>query len=247
MGSFIHVYTDGGGIREARVPENFQGIGTAAFIVDFVDFKRCLLASLVASSTASRTSNIVTITATAHGVPTGSNYVGFRFFYPGSASLAAGWYDSIVSIPDANTITFNAQGANFGSESVNSAAAYTTQTVVPGYAVIPAGILNDFNRVRVTSPVGGGTTAATKTWRPALNSNLLSGIGGTTSAFSVREADFISMSPTSLGMFVVGGNLNGVISATVDKEAPINVTMALTVSAAGDFATILASPMIFIM
>lgn len=108
MGSFIHVYTDGGGIREARVPDDYSGLGSQPFVVKFPDFRKSLLASLVVSSTAARTSDIVTVTATAHGITTGTTYVGFRFFYPGSPSLAAGWYDSIVSIPDANTITFNA-------------------------------------------------------------------------------------------------------------------------------------------
>ena len=85
MGSFMQVYTDGGGIREARVPDDYSGNGSQSFILKFPGFRRSLLASLVASSTASRTSDIVTITATAHGIPTGATYVGFRFFYPGSA------------------------------------------------------------------------------------------------------------------------------------------------------------------
>lgn len=128
MGSFIHVYTDGGGIREARVPDDYMGLGSQPYSLMLPGFRRSLLASLVVGSTASRTSNVVTVTATAHGVTTGSTYVGFKFFYPGSPSLIAGWYDSIISIPDANTITFNAAGANFGSESINGAAAYTTET-----------------------------------------------------------------------------------------------------------------------
>lgn len=129
MGSFMQVYTDGGGIREARVPDDYSGLGSQSFVVKFPGFRKSLLASLVASSTASRTSDIVTVTATAHGIPTGTTYVGFRFFYPGSAGLTAGWYDSIVSIPDANTITFNAPGVNFGSQSVNGGAVYTTETM----------------------------------------------------------------------------------------------------------------------
>ena len=90
-----------------------------------------LLASLVANSTASRTSNVVTITATGHGITTGSTYVGFRFYYPGSASLTAGFYDSILTIPDANTITFSfSQLVRTSAASpVNSAAdAWTTAT-----------------------------------------------------------------------------------------------------------------------
>lgn len=246
MGSFMQVYTDGGGIREARVPDGYAGKGSQAFLKQFIGFKKCLLASLVTSSTASRTSDIVTITATAHGVPTGATYIGFRFFYPGSAGLAAGWYDSITDV-QTNTISFNAPGANFGSQSVNAAAAYTTQTVFPGFAVVPANYLNESAVVRIASNMGGGTTAATKTWRPAINGNLLSGVGGTTSAFSVREALLAVMTPTTMGMFVVGGNLNGVIQGTFDRTTENVITVAGTVSAAADFIACFNAPMIQLM
>lgn len=168
MGSFIHVYTDGGGIREARVPDDFSGLGSQPFVVKFPGFRKSLLASLVANSTASRTSDIVTVTATAHGIPTGTTYVGFRFFYPGSAGLTAGWYDSIVSIPDANTITFNAPGANFGSQSVNGAAAYTTLTSVSAFS-IAAGFLKPFSRITFVYFRSGDTTATTKNIRNIIN------------------------------------------------------------------------------
>ena len=246
MGSFMQVYTDGGGIREARVPDDYMGKGSQAFLEQFIGFKKCLLASLVASSTASRTSNIVTITATAHGVPTGATYIGFRFFYPGSAGLAAGWYDSITDV-QTNTISFNAPGADFGSQSVNSAAAYTTQTVIPGFAMVPANYLNESAVVRIATNVGGGTTAATKTWRPAINGNLLSGVGGTTSPFSVREALLTITTPTTLGMMVVGGNLNGIISGAFDRTTENLITVALTVSAAADFMVCFNAPMIQLM
>jgi len=168
MGSFIHVYTDGGGIREARVPDDFSGIGSQPFVVKFPGFRKSLLASLVANSTASRTSDIVTVTATAHGITTGATYVGFRFFYPGSAGLTAGWYDSIVSIPDANTITFNAPGANFSSQSVNGAAAYTTLTNVSMFS-IAAGFLKGFSRITFVYFRSGDTTATTKNIRNIIN------------------------------------------------------------------------------
>ena len=76
MGSFMQVYTDGGGIREARVPDDYSGNGSQSFILKFPGFRKSLLASLVASSTASRTSGVVTITATAHHIiPQGTRYV----------------------------------------------------------------------------------------------------------------------------------------------------------------------------
>lgn len=186
MGSFIHVYTDGGGIREARVPDDFSGLGSQPFVVKFPGFRKSLLASLVANSTASRTSDIVTVTATAHGIPTGTTYVGFRFFYPGSAGLTAGWYDSIVSIPDANTITFNAPGANFGSQSVNGAAAYTTLTSVSAFS-IAAGFLKSFSKITFVYFRSGDTTATTKNIRNIINGSQVGLSSATTTPYGTHR------------------------------------------------------------
>lgn len=142
------IYTSEGGIQVFKFP----------------GFVKSLLASLVVSSTASRTSNIVTITATAHGITTGATYVGFRFFYPGSPSLVAGWYDSIVSIPDANTITFNAPGTDFGSESINAGAAYTTLTSIIS-TIVPANTLRSYSRLTSNIFRSGDTTATIKNIR----------------------------------------------------------------------------------
>lgn len=181
MGSFIQVYTDGGGIREVRVPDDYSGNGSQPFVLKFPGFKKCLLASLVTSSTASRTSNIVTITATAHGITAGATYVGFRFFYPGSASLAAGWYDSITDV-QANTISFNAPGANFSSESVNGAAAYTTLTDVASL-IVPAPFMVPGTHMSLTGYHGGDTTSATKQVRTYLNTLNVHTHGVTAQAF----------------------------------------------------------------
>jgi len=121
-----------------------------------------LLASLVASSTSSRTSNVVTISAAAHGITTGTTYVGFRFYYPGSPSLIAGWYDSILSIPDANTITFSAAGTDFGSESVNGGSAWTTATDIT-MMTIPGGLLRDQSKMSIKGLRAGSTGAPNKT------------------------------------------------------------------------------------
>lgn len=249
MGSFIHVYTDGGGIREARVPDDFSGLGSVPFTLGFSGFRKSLLASLVASSTASRTSNIVTVTATAHGITTGTTYVGFRFFYPGSPSLAAGWYDSIVSIPDANTITFNAPGANFGSESINGGAAYITATQVPGAGIIPAGYLLDTSKsAGMAVPMGGGSTAATKTLKMTFNGTALLSSTATTACFGCRRSELYSVSNTQIGAFfsVQNGSSSSTPSVTIDKTADISVGIQLTISAAADFIVLYEGPTLYI-
>ncbi len=148
----------------------------------FPGFKRCLLASLVNGSTASRSNGLVTISATAHGITTGATYQGVRFFYPGSTSLAAGWYDSIVAIADANTLTFSAPGADFGSQSINSGTAYTTLTdlasiVLPGYLIVPD------THISLIGYSGGDTTATTKQIRTYLNNLNVHTHGTTTTPF----------------------------------------------------------------
>lgn len=203
----------------------------------FADFRKSLLASLVVSSTAARTNGLVTVTATGHGIPTGTTYSGFRFFYPGSPSLAAGWYDSIVSIPDANTLTFTAPGPDFASESVNGAAAYTTITTVPGQFVIPAGSLIDDSVVRVSVVGGGGTTGATKSVRPVINGSSLSIAAATGFPFCTRDWEIFSLSQTSLGCTFIqyNGAASSFTSAVVDKTKDITVQLSVSVLASGDF------------
>lgn len=144
--------------------DNTPNAGGLVRYMRFPGFRKSLLASLVANSTASRAKGLVTVTATAHGITTGATYQGFRFFYPGSSNLAAGWYDSIVSVPDANTLTFSAPGPDFASESVNGAAAYTTLTSIAD-VVIPAGTLRPYSRITSNLFRSGDTTAAVKNIR----------------------------------------------------------------------------------
>ena len=160
MQEFIRAFDSGGGIRDIPIVQ-----GSVPFLsVPFPGWPAgtgILLASLVANSSASRTNNIVTITATAHGITTGSTYVGFRFYYPGSPSLAAGLYDSILSIPDANTLTFSAPGADFVGEPINSNNPWTSGTDLTSI-VIPGGLLKDRSSVTAKIYRFGDITASNK-------------------------------------------------------------------------------------
>lgn len=243
MGSFIHVYTDGGGIREARVPDDYMGLGSQPYSLMLPEFRRSLLASLVVGSTAVRSSNIVTVTATAHGVPTGSTYLGFRFFYPGSPSLAAGWYDSITDV-QANTISFNAPGANFSSESVNGAAIYTTETTVWS-GTLPANTLtkgsemfhralksctNSANNHFLKCKIGAG--------------NIFHSANPTNTAANAWSVGYVTLFDTTKAAMVSGsmasGN-SGMNITTIDSgvDQPLSVTLQL--AAASEFITIISS------
>ena len=238
MGSFIHVYTDGGGIREARVPDDFSGMGSVPFVLKFPGFKKCLLASLAASGNqASRTSNIVTIAATAHGIPTGSTYVGFRFFYPGSASLAAGWYDSITDV-QTNTISFNAPGANFGSENVNGGVAYTTLTTINSL-IIPAGTVKPNTRITTNILRSGDTTTVTKTVRNVFSTRQL-GVGTQTTGPQCWHRMSIHCDETG-GLAVANNDGAGAISlatGTIDFSVDQTFSISGSLSAASGFLVV---------
>ncbi len=243
MGSFIHVYTDGGGIREARVPDNYMGLGSQPYSLMLPEFRRSLLASLVVGSTAVRSSNIVTVTATAHGVPTGATYIGFRFFYPGSPSLAAGWYDSITDV-QTNTISFNAPGANFGSESVNGAAIYTTETTVWSGA-LPANTLTKgsemFHRALKSSTNSANShylkckIGAGNTFHSAIPS---------ASAANAWSVGYVMLFDTIKAAMVSGSMASGnstisIVTLDPGVDQPLSITLQL--SAASEFMTIISS------
>jgi len=197
-----------------------------------------LLASLVTSSTASRTSNVVTVLATAHGITTGASFVGFRFYYPGSASLVAGWYDSILTIPDANTITFTAEGTDFGSESINSGAAWITDTDAITMT-IPGNTLRDGSRVRVSVLRTGDTSAALK--------KIFLTFGGSNAAFSAAGA-----APTGESALVfrcVGTNKQvgaQSMEGTLSTSSPMAPTKDITVDQALSIKITAASAAAFI-
>ena len=106
---------------------------------DFPGFVPRVLAALVVSSTAACTSGVVTVTATAHGIPA-TLFDGYEFYYPGSPTLAAGWYPGLART-SADALTFSApSSADFGSESVNAGAIVTAEvtyysTDLPGNTI----------------------------------------------------------------------------------------------------------------
>ena len=139
--------------------------------IPFPDFTPRLLASLVASSTAACTSGVVTVTAASHGIPE-TTFDGYSFYYPGSASLAAGWYSGFARA-SADAVTFLAPIApDFTSESVNSGAAFTSEATMasvklPGNSARPGDLVT-----ALLYRQGDGVSAA-KTVRLKVNTTSL--------------------------------------------------------------------------
>lgn len=179
----------------------------------FPGFRKSLLASLVTNSTASRANGLVTVAATSHGITTGATYQGFRFFYPGSPNLAAGWYDSIVSIPDANTLTFSAPGPDFANESINAGAAHTLITEMASIT-IPAGMIKPGSRLTTNFLRYGDSTSTTKSLRNVLQGASIGASFATTSPSGWHRATSLCRSATEfVGVSASDGTLTTTTAA----------------------------------
>lgn len=122
-----------------------------------------LLASLVAGSTATRAGLVVTVTATAHGIPP-TTFDGCDFFFPGCSSLASGWYKNFLYLT-ANSLQFalpdGALGVDFTSESINSGNAFIDR--VEGCSLtLPGSSLQSGSRLRLSSFRQGSPGAGAK-------------------------------------------------------------------------------------
>ncbi len=202
-----------------------------------------LLSSLVASSTASCTSGVVTVTATSHAIPA-TVFDGYSFYYPGSPSLAAGWYSGF-SRTGVNTLTFLApSSADFGSESVNAGDAFTYEVTYESI-VIPANMLRVGDRVTIPTFRASNNPASTKTVRMKIGSNSVNSHVNTSTTTLTGPSDF-SFTIDSATTAVGHGNMVGTLASTLNRFAAdisADLTISLTgqISAAGVYMSLLAA------
>ena len=196
-----------------------------------------LVASLVAGSTATRVGLLVTVTATAHGIPSGT-YDGSYFFFPGCPSLAAGWYSGFLVV-SANAVQFYLPpfwpGGNFSGESVNGGAEYTTQTRVASLT-LPANSLTAGSRIRTEFFRDCGTTGATKTTYLFIDSDQFG-----------RFQPSSASGSAAISVWFDGTRLTGLAdksdvytsptATSIPKDAslPITVSLDAKISAAADY------------
>lgn len=214
-------------------------IDMAKGVYRFPDFAPRLLASLVASSTADCTSGVVTVTATAHGI-TATIFDGMQFYYPGSPSLAAGWYSNFART-SADALTFSAPGvADFGSESINAGAAFTSELTFFS-ATLPANALSVGNILsirlfRIADGVAANHTTNAKANGTSFSSSAVSG--------AINQGAF-SLS----GMVLNSTTLRGVASTdnvlssatrttTINTNTTNDITLTGTLAAASMFICI---------
>lgn len=212
-------------------------------ILSWGDFSPKILASLVAGSTATQAESLVTVTATAHGMPSGGSLDGFTFYYPGSASIAAGWYPGFSRV-DANTITFTYPlSQTVSSESVNAGAAYTT--AISLYSLtIPGGIMGVNGECEMYLAREGGATAASKLIQLNLAGSVVCRGAGTTTSSSLRaKVSFNNIGATNRqqGQTVVDGTaaaVGSLIQRTVDMTSDQLLELVGSVSAAADYLAV---------
>ena len=202
-----------------------------------------LLASLVDSSTAACTSGVVTVTAAAHLIHA-TNFNGYSFYYPGSASLAAGWYSNFL-YTSVNTITFSAPlSANFTSESVNAGSAFTSEVTFES-VVIPANTFVPGDRVVLATFRASNTTAGSKITKLKINETAISTVTNTSTTAIIGASDF-SFTLISNTLAVSQVSVNGTLGnsqgkMTVDLATDLTISISNSLSAAGMFIAFTAS------
>lgn len=212
-------------------------------IFPFTNFSPRLLASLVASSTAACTSGVVTVTATAHLIPA-TSFNGYSFYYPGSASLAAGWYSGFSRI-DADTITFSAPlSANFASESINADAAFVSEVTFESF-VIPKNTCVVGDRVVVATYRASNNTVGYKVTRVKIGSNavLTHTNSSTTAICGASDLAFtFDSATTAVGSLAQSGTLTATMpKVAADIETDLTVSITGQLSAAAMYLSFIAA------
>lgn len=206
-------------------------------VFPFPNFAPRLLAALVASSTAACTSGVVTVTATSHGIPA-TNFDGYVVYYPGSPSLAAGWYSN-MSRTSADAITFSAPGvADFVSESVNAGAAFTSEVTFDSM-VLKAGTLTVGDTIYVPVYRASNSAVSAKTTRVKVGATTMcQNVNSSTSAI-YGTSTFALMVDTGTSIISAATTEGGMTSAqtkvAVDIASDITLSVTGQINAASQF------------
>lgn len=199
--------------------------------ITFSGFQPSLIPSLVNSSTASRNGNVISVSATGHGIPA-SKFDGQRIYFPGSANIVAGWKSNFKrTSADAFTCVDSVSGT-VASESVNSALAMTDPVRVAG-AIIPAGSIGATGRFKSRHASLAGATAAIKSVYYTLAGQK---IMQSPSANGVIEQSFAAQGSTAkqIGMSGTSAALNTSVDMTKDQR----IDLYVQISAAADYVHI---------
>lgn len=202
-----------------------------------------ILASFVAGATASQSGTTVTVSATAHGIVGNATRNGHRIYYPGSASIPAGWYAGFAWV-DANTVTFQRSAATVASESVNGGSAYLSNTTIASLT-LPGGSMGPRGRITLRYQRAGDATAGSKNVRLTLGGTVL-GVHVLNSSmngeFTLSVRNLGSESNQAALLSADGTSTAGAVStAAVDTTAAQTVAIAAILVNAGQWVAIPAA------
>jgi len=218
--------TSAQGVEIAVQAANFRAY--IPYVLSFPGFAPSVLASFVNGTTAAQVGNMVTVTAAAHGIVGSTAKNGYRIYYPGSPSIAAGWYGEFAWV-DANTVTFtNPVAQTVSSESVNGGLAYTAATTVCTLT-LPGGSMGPNGRITLASLHSGDATSGSKFLRMVLGGSVLHSVTlGSAASWWSRQTVINNGIETKQ---VAAAAADGVASGSAFSSAAINTTLDQTVSA----------------
>lgn len=249
MGEFVHVYNDGGGIRDVNVPNTPLSISGKpraisngdAFQLSFDDMVPKIFPSLANSSTAVQSGSTVTVTCgAAHGVPA-TVHDGWKVWYPGSPNIPAGWYSDFLYL-GSNTFSFTAADSKtVASESVN-AGSWVNAYVEFYRTMIPGSVMGKNGRITCRVFRGGDATANNKTLRINFGGVVISTHSSTTAPNVIYKYSLFNHNSETKQRAMnnpetaASGSANNVSTVDTTQEQAYSLTMAL--SSAGQYAAI---------
>ena len=207
--------------------------------IPFPGFAPRLFASLVASSTAACTSGVVTVTATAYGI-TASVFDGVEVYYPGSPSLAAGWYSGFART-SADACTFLAPGtADFASESVNAGSALTSEVTVASIVLPPNTCkVGDIISARLARVGSGVASLHTTNLKVGANSFSRSAVSGAANQHVFNLSGSVQSQTVVRGAQAQDNVMTSqALTAATDITASMTISLTNTLAAAGMFCLI---------
>jgi len=208
-------------------------------ILKFPDFKPSILASFVVGTTAAQSGNTVTVTATAHLIVGSAAKNGWRIYWPGSPSIAAGWYDNFAYV-DANTITFyNPVSQTVASESMNAGAIFVAQVTIASIT-IPGGAMGSNGRITARYVRAGDNTAGNKISRMLFAGYQMTSNGATTSGCITAQMTIVNRSAslqTSTNSYDAAAG-SGYSASGIDTSTDKVVSFTMQVSNASQWLTV---------
>lgn len=218
---------------------NAAALGSVAPLVNipFDDWRPCFIASLSAGATYAQAGTVVTVTSTAHGIPSLCN--GSDWYWPGSAAIPAGVYKDWTYV-SADSFTFT----NPAAQTIAAGAAVLnvpmTSIVMLKSATVPRGVVSENGQLTLHASRRGDSTANIKRIYLIIDGNQNCSIanGGTsntaTCAMTIRG---LGSSKPNTYAYSSGGNADSVGASsqtrqTIDFSADKTAYLALFVTAA---------------